>query len=144
MPRSWYRSRWRGLRVYAKHVGPTFGPRRLPLKGISRRLPMHTKRRDLLLAGCCAASTALVGSVATRLRPEGPNPPPETTTIRLAKNPAICIAPQYVVSDLLSAEGFTNGVYVQSDAGVEQAKAVAHGDIDFALQFSGPLRLHVD
>ncbi|MFL5239401.1 MAG: ABC transporter substrate-binding protein [Rhizomicrobium sp.] len=105
---------------------------------------MHTNRRDLLLAGCCAASTALVWSAASRLRAEGPNPPPETTTVRLAKNPAICIAPQYVVSDLLSAEGFTNVVYVQSDAGVEQAKAVANGDLDFTLHFSGPLLLQVD
>jgi NitT/TauT family transport system substrate-binding protein len=105
---------------------------------------MPTNRRDLLLAGCCVASTALVWSIATRLRAEGPNPPPETTTIRLAKNATICIAPQYVVSDLLSAEGFTNVVYVQSDAGVEQAKAVANGDLDFTLHFSGPILLQVD
>ena len=102
---------------------------------------MHTNRRDLLLAGACAASTALFWSVAARLRAEGPNPPPETTTIRLAKNPSICIAPQYVVSDLLNAEGFTNVVYVQSDAGVEQTKAVGKGDLDFTLHFSGPLLL---
>ena len=75
---------------------------------------MHTNRRDLLLAGACAASTALFWSVATRLRAEGPDPPPETTTIRLAKSPSICIAPQYVVSDLLNAEGFTNVVYVET------------------------------
>ena len=105
---------------------------------------MHTNRRDLLLAGACAASTALVWSVTTRLRAEEPNPPPETTTIRLAKNQTICIAPQYVVSDLLSAEGITNVVYVQSDGGVEQAKAVANGDLDFTLHFSGPLLLQVD
>ena len=105
---------------------------------------MHANRRDLLLAGCCAASTALVWSVTTGLRAEGPNPPPETTTIRLAKNQTICIAPQYVVSDLLSTEGFTNVVYVQSDGGVEQAKAVANGDLDFTLHFSGPLLLQVD
>src|SRR5690348_12471257 len=104
---------------------------------------MHTNRRDLLVAGCCGASTALFWSVAARLRAQGLNPP-ETATIRLAKNPTICIAPQYVVSDLLNAEGFTNVVYVQSDAGVEQAKAVANGDIDFTLHFSGPLLLQVD
>jgi len=105
---------------------------------------MHTNRRDLLLAGACAASTALFWSVAARLRAEGPNPPPETTTIRLAKNQTICIAPQYVVSDLLNAEGFTNVVYVDSDGGVGQAKAVAKGDLDFTLHFSGPLLLQVD
>ncbi|KGT79401.1 hypothetical protein MA20_13425 [Bradyrhizobium japonicum] len=105
---------------------------------------MQTNRRDLLLAGACAASTAILWSPVTRLSAEGPNPPPETTTIRLAKNPVICIAPQYVVSDLLNAEGFTNVVYVQSDAGVEQTKAVGKGDIDFTLHFSGPLLLQID
>jgi NitT/TauT family transport system substrate-binding protein len=105
---------------------------------------MDTNRRDLLLAGCCGASTALFWSVAARLRAEGLNQPPETITIRLAKNPTICIAPQYVVSDLLNDEGFTNVVYVQSDAGVEQTKALANGDLDFTLHFSGPLLLQVD
>jgi len=75
---------------------------------------MHPNRRDLLLAGACAASTALFWSVAARLRAEGSNPPPETTTIRLVKGPSICLAPQYVVSDLLNAEGFTNVVYLDT------------------------------
>jgi NitT/TauT family transport system substrate-binding protein len=105
---------------------------------------MQTNRRDLLLAGACAASTAILWSPVTRLSAEGPNPRPETTTIRLAKNPVICLAPQYVVSDLLNAEGFTTVVYVQSDAGVEQTKAVGKGDIDFTLHFSGPLLLQID
>jgi NitT/TauT family transport system substrate-binding protein len=105
---------------------------------------MHTNRRDLLLAGACAASTGLFWSLAARLRAEGLEPPPETTTVRLAKNPVICIAPQYVVSDLLSAEGFTNVVYVQSDAGVGQSKALGNGDLDFTLHFSGPLLLQID
>ena len=77
---------------------------------------MHQNRRDLLLAGCFAASTPLLWSIATRLRAEEPDPPPETTTIRLAKSPSICIAPVYVVSDLLKEEGFTNVVYVETGA----------------------------
>jgi len=105
---------------------------------------MHPNRRELLFAGTCAASTALFCGVAARLKADEPNPPPEITTIRLAKNPSICIAPQYVVSDLLNAEGFTNVVYVESDAGVEQTKAIARGDIDFTLHFSGPLLLEID
>jgi NitT/TauT family transport system substrate-binding protein len=72
------------------------------------------------------------------------DPPIETTTISLAKNPSICIAPQYVVSDLLNAEGFERVVYVESDAGLEQTKAVANGDLDFTLHFSGPLLLEID
>jgi NitT/TauT family transport system substrate-binding protein len=105
---------------------------------------MHPNRRDLLLVGACAASTALFWSAAARLRAEDSEPPPETTTIRLARNPSICIAPQYVVSDLLNVEGFTNVVYVESDAGVEQTRAVAKGDIDLTLHFSGPLLLEID
>jgi NitT/TauT family transport system substrate-binding protein len=105
---------------------------------------MLTNRRDLLLAGACAASTTLLWGVAPRLRAEEPNPPPETTTIRLAKSPSICLAPQYVASDLLNAEGFTNVVYVESDGGEEQAKALGKGDIDLTQHFSGPLLLQID
>lgn len=105
---------------------------------------MHANRRELLLAGVCAASTVVFWGVAARLKADQSDPPPETTTIRLAKNSSICIAPQYVVSDLLNAEGFTNVVYVESDAGVEQTKAIAKGDLDFTLHFSGPLLLEID
>ena len=104
---------------------------------------MHTNRRDLLLAGASAASTALFWSVAARLRAEGSNPPPETTTIRLAKGPSICLAPLYVVSDLLNAEGFTNVVYVETD-GVAYRKKLGKGDLDFTLDFSGPQLLEID
>jgi NitT/TauT family transport system substrate-binding protein len=109
---------------------------------------MHTNRRDLLLAGCCAASTPLLWSITTRLRAEEPDPPPETTTIRLQKSPSICIAPMYVVSDLLNAEGFTNVVYVETgmfvDSGAKQNKAIWKADVDFNLNFSGPLLLEID
>ncbi|MGY3465521.1 NitT/TauT family transport system substrate-binding protein [Bradyrhizobium sp. LM6.11] len=109
---------------------------------------MHTNRRDLLLAGCCAASTPLLWSITTRLRAEEPDPPPETTTIRLAKSPSICIAPVYVVSDLLNAEGFTNVVHVETGfvgSGAAQDKAIwKNSDVDFNLNFSGPLLLEID
>jgi NitT/TauT family transport system substrate-binding protein len=108
---------------------------------------MLTSRRDLLLAGCCAASTPLLWSVTTRLRAEEPDPPPETTTIRLAKSPSLCIAPVYVVSDLLNAEGFTNVVHVETGffGGTDQDKAMwSSSDADFNLNFSGPLLLEID
>ncbi len=104
---------------------------------------MHPNRRDLLLAGACAASTALFWGAAARLRAEGLEPPPETTTVRLAKTPSICLAPQYVVSDLLNAEGFTNVVYVETGL-VAQRKILEKGDLDFTLDFSGPLLLEID
>ena len=49
---------------------------------------MHTNRRDLLLAGACAASTALFCSVAARLKAEQPNPPPETLQSALRRTRA--------------------------------------------------------
>jgi NitT/TauT family transport system substrate-binding protein len=61
----------------------------------------------------------------------------ETTTVRLAKNEGICIAPQYVADELLRAEGFTDIRYVpQSTARV---KAVAAGEVDFGASFVAPL-----
>ena len=109
---------------------------------------MFTNRRDLLLAGCCAASTPLLWSISTRLRAEVPDPPPETTTIRLAKSPSICIAPVYVVSDLLKEEGFASVVHVETGfvgIGATQDKAIwRNSDVDFNLNFSGPLLLEID
>jgi NitT/TauT family transport system substrate-binding protein len=43
-------------------------------------------------------------------------PPPETSTIRLVHDPAICLAPQYLAEDLLRVEGFSDVIYVKSDA----------------------------
>ena len=42
-------------------------------------------------------------------------PPPETTSVRLAKIRGICIAPQYVAEELLHAEGFTEVGYVMTE-----------------------------
>ncbi|BBO06281.1 ABC transporter substrate-binding protein [Bradyrhizobium ottawaense] len=109
---------------------------------------MFANRRDFLLSGACAASAALFGSAAARLKAQQTEPPPETTTVRLAKGPSICIAPVYVVSDLLNAEGFTNVVYVETGtytgSGASQDKAIWKSDVDFNLNFSGPLLLEID
>src|ERR1700750_1147940 len=84
------------------------------------------------------------GAVRLGFLEEGTDPPPETTTIRFAKDPSICLAPQYVVSDMLNAEGVTNGAYVESDAALGLARAVANGDIDVTMHFSGPLLPEID
>jgi len=131
-----------GIEVHARYVGPTF-PQKRPISSDLGEVSMHANRRDLLLAGAGAASTALFWSAA-RLMAEGTVSPPETTTIRLAKSPTICIAPQYVVTDLLTGEGFANVAYIESDGGLQQTKALANGDLDFTLHFSGPLLLEVD
>lgn len=61
-------------------------------------------RRDFLLA---AATTAGGGVMwrAERPRALAQEAPPETTRIRLARHPSLCVMPQYVVDELLAAEG---------------------------------------
>jgi NitT/TauT family transport system substrate-binding protein len=70
--------------------------------------------------------------------------PPETTTVRLAKIPSVCTAPQDLAGELLRAEGFSDVRYVPSDGGFRQSKALAGGEIDLALAFSPPLLIPID
>ena len=58
-------------------------------------------RRRFLATLSSAGVAGLVGA-SNSVAQEAP---PETTTIRLAKNQSLCIAPQYVAEDLLRAEG---------------------------------------
>jgi NitT/TauT family transport system substrate-binding protein len=70
--------------------------------------------------------------------------PPETTTIRLAKNQSLCIAPQYVAEDLLRAEGFTTVRHLVTDGGAGQSRMLAQGEIDVTLHFSPLLLIPID
>jgi len=68
----------------------------------------------------------------------------ETTTVRIAKGPGICVAPNYVADELLRAEGFTDIRYVETVPGTPSALATAHGEIDFTTNFSPPLIVAID
>ena len=70
-------------------------------------------------------------------------PPPETATISLSKYPGICIAPQYIVGDLLRAEGFTEIRYVPLPAAF-QSDQLARGEADFSLHFAAPTIMAID
>jgi NitT/TauT family transport system substrate-binding protein len=65
--------------------------------------------------------------------------PPETTTIRLAKVPGTCIAPQYAAEELLLAEGFTEVRYVATGTGggmgSTEGPAIGRGEADFSMSF---------
>ena len=82
-------------------------------------------RRDFLTALSAAAAATAFGSRAS-LANEGP---PETTTIRLAQDPNICVAPGYIAEDLLRAEGFTEIRYVASSSD----DPVARSEVDFDM-----------
>jgi NitT/TauT family transport system substrate-binding protein len=99
-----------------------------------------TQSRRHFLASMSLAAAAGVFGARGSLAGEGP---PETTTIRLSKIPGICIAPQYVVEELLRAEGFTEVRYVAVAAGRHSEK-MASGELDFSLNFAAPLVLSID
>jgi NitT/TauT family transport system substrate-binding protein len=101
---------------------------------------LHQNRRAFLAGFSSSAIGGLLGSSNASAQ----EAPPETTTVTLVKSPSLCIAPQYVAEDLLRAEGFTDVRYVVSDAGLNQSKAIARGEVDFTLHFSSPLLIPID
>ncbi|HEV8642581.1 MAG TPA: hypothetical protein VGV13_15935 [Methylomirabilota bacterium] len=79
-------------------------------------------RREFL-RGLTVAGPATV--LASRSERAAAEPPPETTTLRLAQTPfGVCIAPQYLAEELLRSEGFTD---IMVDRGYAR-------DYDYALQ----------
>ena len=65
-------------------------------------------RRRILATLSSTVAAVLIGSE----RASAEEAPPEVTTVRLAKAPGICIAPQYVAEGLLKIEGFSDVQYV--------------------------------
>jgi NitT/TauT family transport system substrate-binding protein len=93
-----------------------------------------------LLAGCEGRDQA-AGS-------GGPEPPPETTRIRLARAGTTpiggCQAPHYLADEFLPAEGFTEVSYTQLPGGTLATKVVAAGEADLAINFAGPVITRLD
>src|ERR1700724_509014 len=87
---------------------------------------MESRRQ--FLSALAAASTAAVLHARPSPAAEGP---PEVTTIRFTKLPAVCLAPQYIAEDLLRAEGFREIRYVDTEA-VHIGRAIADGEVDIS------------
>ena len=102
---------------------------------------MISRRRFLrTLTGATAA-----GLVTVDARPADAEPPPETTTIRVARSRfAICVSPQSVAADLLRGEGFTNLRYIDVTGVSQQVDSLAAGEIDMLMTFVSPLIVRVD
>jgi NitT/TauT family transport system substrate-binding protein len=98
-------------------------------------------RREFLGGAALAGTAGLLGLTP---RSASAEPPPETTTLRLIKIPGICIAPQYVADELLGGEGFNRVEYVKTQAGIEQAKALASGQADITMNFVAPTIIRMD
>jgi len=88
-----------------------------------------------------AATTAV--TTLGRPRPAGAEPPPETTRLRLAQISGICVAPQYVASELLQLEGFKDVQYV-TIPDTNTYASFASGDVDLSMAFVAPFLLQVD
>jgi NitT/TauT family transport system substrate-binding protein len=97
-------------------------------------------RRKFLANATLAGTAGLFGLESSSIAAE---PPPETTRIRLFSTAAICVAPQYVVKELLANEGFREVQYVQV-TGVNPYPAFASGDIDISMALVAPFLIQVD
>lgn len=96
-------------------------------------------RRDVLRS--LAATAGLLACPPARASAE---PPPETTRITLLQTASMCQAPQYVAEDLLRGEGFTDVRYIKLDKQRAIADALASGEANINMHFSGPLILRID
>ena len=97
-------------------------------------------RREFI-GGLAAAFAAR--AIALNARPADAEPPPETTKLRIAKVPAICLAPMYLAEDLLRAEGFTEIEYVEMDL-PQMTRSVASGRIDISAETAPELVMELD
>src|SRR5437870_10252132 len=98
--------------------------------------------RRRFLRGVRLVGTA--GLLGLYPRPVTAQPPPETTKLRVTLGPSICQAPVSVAEELLRGEGFSDLTYVKQVTGVGSYKALAAGEADIAIQFSGPNLIRVD
>src|SRR3989441_9100115 len=99
---------------------------------------MIQNRRRLLAMLSSAASACFIGGPDSSAQEQ----PPETSSLRLAKIPGICVAPQYVAEELLRSEGFTTVQYVELP--VDVYPGFAAGMIDVSMAFVAPFLIQID
>jgi NitT/TauT family transport system substrate-binding protein len=102
---------------------------------------MHStqSRRRMLATLSSAAAAGLIGGPKVFAQ----EAPPEVTTIRIAKAPGICVAPQYVAEALLKTEGFTDVQYVEIPTNLLH-RSVGSDKIDIGMGFGATFIVQVD
>jgi NitT/TauT family transport system substrate-binding protein len=98
----------------------------------------QTRRRLLATLSSAAAASAFGGAGMSAQEAA-----PETTTIRLAKTPGICIAPQYIAEELLRMEGFSEVRYVDVSLDLNH-RAVGSDSIDLGIGFIAQYIIELD
>jgi NitT/TauT family transport system substrate-binding protein len=91
-----------------------------------------------------AAGLAGAAVLAGGRRSAAEEVPPETTSVRLAKDPATCLAPLDILDDLLREEGFADISYVPSPLGVSESERIARGEFDFGQDFISTMNISID
>jgi NitT/TauT family transport system substrate-binding protein len=94
-------------------------------------MPIMQTRRRFLTTLSLAGAAGLLHAPPT-LAAEGRL---ETTSVRIGKLGAICLAPQYVSEDLLRAEGFTEIRYVEVPPPAI-GQAIGRSEADFSTAFA--------
>jgi NitT/TauT family transport system substrate-binding protein len=103
-------------------------------------MTMLQTRRHFLTTLSLAGAAGLVGG-SRALGAEGA---PETTTLRLTRTPALCVAPLYVAEELLHAEGFSDIRYVDAGSATESANAIGAGQADLSFDFASAYIIGID
>src|SRR5687767_9957115 len=89
-------------------------------------------RRDFLTGLSMAGAAAALGGSAS-LADEGP---PETSAVLIGGDPpGICIAPQYIVDDLLRLEGFTEIRHLAAPGSFPLLEMIGKGEANFGIVF---------
>jgi NitT/TauT family transport system substrate-binding protein len=102
-------------------------------------------RRHFLTTGFSLAAAGLAGTAALTgaRRTLAEEAPPEATSVRLVKYSSTCLAPLYILDDLLREEGFTDIRYVASPEGTF-SKLAMRGEADFGQDFCAPTIIQID
>jgi NitT/TauT family transport system substrate-binding protein len=98
-------------------------------------------RREFLGGLTLAGTAGLLGLSSGLVTAE---PPPETTRIRLARTPGLCVAPEYMAEALLQGEGFTEVQYVTQEKLADKYPALVAGAVDLTLYFSAPFLFQLE
>ena len=104
-------------------------------------MPIMQTRRRFLAMMTLAGATDFLSPRGTRAAER----PLETTSVRIAKIGAICLAPQYVSEEFLRAEGFTDIRYVDKETSQGKSRLldpaamgqeIGRGVADFSTAFA--------
>ena len=102
-------------------------------------MPQILTRRRLLSAMAVAGIAGLLG-IPSLTSGEGP---PETNSIRFARNAGICVFPRLFLQATLQAEGFAEIGYVEARA-ERTLEPLGRGTADFAISFALTQILEID